>query len=129
MATAMTTGSIKLHPGWLERLRPQFAEPYMTDLKRFLTTEKEQGKRIFPKGANWFRALDLTPPDEVRVVILGQDPYHGPARRTACASRCRTGSIRRRASGTYIGNWSAILASRRRGTAFSNIGRNRACCS
>ena len=77
MATAMTTGSIKLHPGWLERLRPQFAEPYMTDLKRFLTTEKEQGKRIFPKGANWFRALDLTPPDEVRVVILGQDPYHG----------------------------------------------------
>ena len=75
MATA--TDSIKLHPSWLERLRPQFAEPYMADLKRFLTAQKEQGKRIFPKGTDWFRALDLTPPDEVRVVILGQDPYHG----------------------------------------------------
>ena len=75
MATA--TDSIKLHPSWLERLRPQFAEPYMADLKRFLTAQKEQGKRVFPKGTDWFRALDLTPPDEVRVVILGQDPYHG----------------------------------------------------
>jgi uracil-DNA glycosylase len=77
MATAMTTDSIKLHPGWLERLRGEFASPYMADLKRFLSAEKEQGKRIFPKGLDWFRALDLTPPDEVRVVILGQDPYHG----------------------------------------------------
>jgi uracil-DNA glycosylase len=77
MATAMTTGSIKLHPGWLERLSGEFAEPYMGDLKRFLVDEKANGKRIFPKGANWFRALDLTPPEEVRVVILGQDPYHG----------------------------------------------------
>jgi uracil-DNA glycosylase len=77
MATAMTTDSIKLHPGWLERLRGEFASPYMADLKRFLSAEKEQGKRIFPKGPDWFRALDLTPPDEVRVVILGQDPYHG----------------------------------------------------
>jgi uracil-DNA glycosylase len=73
----MTTDSIKLHPGWLERLRGEFASPYMADLKRFLSAEKEQGKRIFPKGPDWFRALDLTPPDEVRVVILGQDPYHG----------------------------------------------------
>jgi uracil-DNA glycosylase len=77
MATAMTTDSIKLHPGWLERLSGEFASPYMADLKRFLSAEKEQGKRIFPKGPDWFRALDLTPPDEVRVVILGQDPYHG----------------------------------------------------
>jgi uracil-DNA glycosylase len=49
----------------------------MADLKRFLLGEREAGKRIFPKAANWFRALDLTPLDEVRVVILGQDPYHG----------------------------------------------------
>src|ERR1041385_8159113 len=49
----------------------------MAELKRFLLAEKERGKRIFPKGANWFHALDLTPLEEVRVVILGQDPYHG----------------------------------------------------
>jgi uracil-DNA glycosylase len=73
----MATRDIKLHEGWLQRLRGEFASPYMADLKRFLSAEKAQGKRIFPKGSNWFRALDLTPPDEVRVVILGQDPYHG----------------------------------------------------
>ena len=49
----------------------------MAELKSFLVSEREKGKRIFPKGSEWFRALDLTPPKEVRVVILGQDPYHG----------------------------------------------------
>lgn len=49
----------------------------MAELKRFLVGERGRGKRIFPKGGEWFRALDLTPLDEVRVVILGQDPYHG----------------------------------------------------
>ena len=68
---------VKLHPGWLEPLRSEFDSPYMQALKSFLTAEKEAGKRIFPKGGEWFRALDLTPPDAVRVVILGQDPYHG----------------------------------------------------
>jgi uracil-DNA glycosylase len=67
----------KLHPGWLEPLRPEFDSPYMTALRAFLVAEKDAGKRIFPKGGEWFRALDLTPPDKVRVVILGQDPYHG----------------------------------------------------
>ena len=75
--TAMTTEQIRLHPSWLERLRGEFAERYMSELKRFLVAEKQRGKRIFPQGANWFRALDLTPIEEVRVVILGQDPYHG----------------------------------------------------
>ena len=70
--------AIRLHPSWLEPLRPEFAEPYMADLKRFLVGEKRSGKRIFPKGSDWFRALDLTPLDDVRIVILGQDPYHGP---------------------------------------------------
>lgn len=49
----------------------------MADLKRFLLAEREAGKAIFPKGSEWFRALDLTPLEQVRVVILGQDPYHG----------------------------------------------------
>jgi uracil-DNA glycosylase len=73
-----TQADIRLHPSWLERLSGEFAQPYMAELKRFLLVEREQGKRIFPRAANWFRALDLTPLDEVRVVILGQDPYHGP---------------------------------------------------
>jgi uracil-DNA glycosylase len=82
MATAArleaTPSAIKLHPSWLERLGTEFAQPYMAALKSFLVAEREAGKRIFPKGANWFRALYLTPLEKVRVVILGQDPYHGP---------------------------------------------------
>jgi uracil-DNA glycosylase len=70
-------GPVRLHPSWRERLGGEFAEPYMAELKRFLLTERERGRRIFPKGSEWFRALDLTPPEQVRVVILGQDPYHG----------------------------------------------------
>lgn len=72
------SSEIKLHPSWLEPLSDEFAQDYMAHLKRFLLAEREAGKRIFPCGSNWFRALDLTPLDEVRVVILGQDPYHGP---------------------------------------------------
>lgn len=75
--TANTTEQIRLHPAWVDRLSGEFEQPYMADLKRFLLAERERGKRIFPKGSEWFRALDLTPPDQVRVVILGQDPYHG----------------------------------------------------
>jgi uracil-DNA glycosylase len=73
----MATRDIKLHRAWLERLSDEFGKPYMAELKRFLRAEREGGKRIFPKPSNWFRALDLTPPEDVRVVILGQDPYHG----------------------------------------------------
>src|SRR3546814_13364061 len=50
----------------------------MQALKSFLVEEKARGKHIFPKGNEYFRALDLTPLDRVKVVILGQDPYHGP---------------------------------------------------
>ncbi len=68
---------VKLHESWRAPLGGEFASPYMAALKDFLVTEKAAGKRIFPKGGEWFRALDLTPLDAVRVVILGQDPYHG----------------------------------------------------
>ena len=69
--------AVKLHPDWLEPLQREFDAPYMAALRQFLLDEKAAGKRIFPKGGDWFRALDLTPPQDVRVVILGQDPYHG----------------------------------------------------
>jgi len=68
----------RLEPGWLAAVGDEFAKPYMAELKAFLLARKAAGIPIFPKGGDWFRALDLTPPDKVRVVILGQDPYHGP---------------------------------------------------
>ncbi|HMS20100.1 uracil-DNA glycosylase [uncultured Sphingorhabdus sp.] len=70
--------SIALHESWKAPLRPEFDADYMAQLRAFLVAEKAAGKRIFPKGSEWFRAMDLTPLDKVRVVILGQDPYHGP---------------------------------------------------
>jgi uracil-DNA glycosylase len=69
---------IQLHESWKAPLLPEFNSDYMASLKAFLVAEKEAGKIIYPKGSEWFRALDLTPLDQVRVVILGQDPYHGP---------------------------------------------------
>jgi uracil-DNA glycosylase len=69
--------TIALHESWRTPLADEFASARMKALKQFLVTEKAAGKRIFPKGSEWFRALDLTPLDKVRVVILGQDPYHG----------------------------------------------------
>ena len=71
-------GEIRLEESWRQALAGEFAEPYMNDLRAFLLSEREKGKRIYPRASNWFRALDLTPLDKVRVVILGQDPYHGP---------------------------------------------------
>jgi uracil-DNA glycosylase len=74
----MASAEIKLHPSWLERIGGEFEQPYMAELKHFLMSERERGKQIFPRGSDWFRALNLTPFEQVRVVILGQDPYHGP---------------------------------------------------
>ncbi len=68
---------IKLHASWLSRLQSEFDAPYMLDLKTYLEDERKLGKIIYPKGKEWFHALDATPLDTVRVVILGQDPYHG----------------------------------------------------
>jgi uracil-DNA glycosylase len=68
---------VKLHESWLAKLQSEFDAPYMADLRAFLVSERESGKRIFPRANDWFHALDATPLDKVRVVILGQDPYHG----------------------------------------------------
>lgn len=63
--------------GWYERLQAEFDAPYFADLKRFLVEERERGT-VYPKGREMFNAFKLTPFERVRVVILGQDPYHGP---------------------------------------------------
>jgi len=68
---------VKIGETWKAPLSAEFTSPYMGALKAFLVEQKAQGRRIFPRGSEYFRALDLTPLDDVRVVILGQDPYHG----------------------------------------------------
>jgi len=69
--------SAALEPGWLSVLEGEFEKQYMKDLKLFLLREKEAGYTIFPKGADIFNAFNHTPFSKVKVVILGQDPYHG----------------------------------------------------
>ena len=68
---------VRLCESWLKALQGEFDAPYMQALRAFLLAERESGKVIYPKGSEWFAALDLTPLEKVRVVILGQDPYHG----------------------------------------------------
>ncbi len=69
---------IRLEASWKQVLLDEFSKDYMKQLKQFLQTQKQAGKVIYPKGDEYFRALDLTPFDKVKVVVLGQDPYHGP---------------------------------------------------
>ena len=69
---------IRLEPSWKAHLQDEFEKDYIDALRSFLVAEKSAGKVIYPKGDEYFRAMDLTPFDQVKVVILGQDPYHGP---------------------------------------------------
>lgn len=69
---------IKLEPSWKQALRAEFDQPYMSELRAFLRQEHAAGKEIYPPGPLIFNALNSTPLDQVKVVILGQDPYHGP---------------------------------------------------
>ena len=72
----MSTG-VNIEPSWKEVLNDEFKKPYFLSLKQFLTSEKQQGKKIYPPGNRIFAAFELTPVNQVKVVILGQDPYHG----------------------------------------------------
>ena len=74
----MTAEQIKLEPSWKQHLLPEFSKPYMQSLKAFLQQQKHEKKKIFPPGGEVFNAFNFTPFDQVKVVILGQDPYHGP---------------------------------------------------
>lgn len=74
----MTDDRIKLEASWKHALREEFDKPYMSELRAFLQAEKAAGKEIYPPGPLIFNALNSTPLDQVKVVIIGQDPYHGP---------------------------------------------------
>ena len=69
---------VRIEQSWKEALRDEFDKPYFASLVQYLHDEKAAGKVIYPPGSRIFKAFELTPLPEVKVVILGQDPYHGP---------------------------------------------------
>ncbi len=69
--------TIRIQESWLKYIQPEFEKPYMQELKQFLRAEKDNKRIIFPPSGQWFEALNTTTIDNVKVVILGQDPYHG----------------------------------------------------
>lgn len=73
-----SVSNIQLQPEWLAALQSEFEQPYMKALKAYLLERKQSGATVFPPGSMIFNALDSTPLSQVKVVILGQDPYHGP---------------------------------------------------
>ena len=68
---------VRIEQSWKNALADEFGKPYFESLVRFLHKEKAEGQKIFPPGGQIFRAFELTPLDRLKVVILGQDPYHG----------------------------------------------------
>ncbi len=72
------TKSVDLDDSWMGLIGGEFEQPYMQSLRAFLKAEKASRKIIYPESKNWFNAFNATPVEKVKVVILGQDPYHGP---------------------------------------------------
>ena len=70
--------TVQLEHSWRTLLEDQFEQPYMRQLREFLLDEKRAGHQVFPAGKNMFTALNLVPLERAKVVIIGQDPYHGP---------------------------------------------------
>lgn len=78
MGISDQTATIQLHDEWLQALGGEFEQPYMKELRAFLIARKQAGATIYPPGGEMFNALNSTPLSQVKAVILGQDPYHGP---------------------------------------------------
>ncbi len=69
---------VKIHESWEKALHAEFEKPYFSELSQFVKSEIIAGKTLYPHPKNIFAAMDMTPFAAVKVVILGQDPYHGP---------------------------------------------------
>ncbi len=78
MTETESQSRVKLETSWREHLIDEFDRVYMKELRVFLLAEARSGKTLFPPSARIFRALELTPLTNAKVVIIGQDPYHGP---------------------------------------------------
>ncbi|MGE0631001.1 MAG: uracil-DNA glycosylase [Pseudobdellovibrionaceae bacterium] len=87
----MTKNEVRLNKSWKAHIGDQFENPKMQNLKKFLQEEYKKGKTIFPKGPEYFAALEHTPFEKVKVVILGQDPYHGPGQAHGLSFSVRKG--------------------------------------
>jgi len=68
---------VNIEESWKQELKEEFNKPYFKDLVHYLKTEKQAGKKIYPAGPNIFKAFNITPFKKVKVLLLGQDPYHG----------------------------------------------------
>ncbi|MFN8278086.1 MAG: uracil-DNA glycosylase [Chitinophagales bacterium] len=68
---------VNINPSWKAALDTEFKKPYFADIKSFIVGERKKGKTVFPPGPLIFNAFNLTPFNQVKVVIIGQDPYHG----------------------------------------------------
>jgi uracil-DNA glycosylase len=73
-----TTAQVQIEEGWKLALNDEFNKPYFPLIKQFIVEQKAKGKTVYPPGALVFNAFNLTPYNQLKVVILGQDPYHGP---------------------------------------------------
>ena len=80
----MDAPTIQLHPSWLNHLKDEFQKDYMVLIKKKLLELKKNNIPFYPPGKFLFNAFNLTPLDQVKVVILGQDPYHGPNQAHGC---------------------------------------------
>ena len=87
----MSAQSLQLDPTWRTRLAAEFDKPYMLELQQFLRAERAAGKQIYPAEHAVFSAFAHTPWSQVRVVILGQDPYHGPGQANGLCFSVRAG--------------------------------------
>lgn len=87
----MAEERLRLEASWKALLKSEFDKSYMQNLRAFLTAEKRAGKHIFPPGGEIFAALDSTPLDKVKVVIIGQDPYHGSGQAHGLCFSVRSG--------------------------------------
>lgn len=78
METTPPAANVQIEESWKRVLADEFSQPYFASIKAFLLQEKQAGKTIYPPGPLIFNAFNQTPFDQVKVVILGQDPYHNP---------------------------------------------------
>lgn len=85
------SSAVKLPGPWLDAIGGEFSKPYMQKLKAFLKQEKDAGRIIYPKGSEIFNAMQHTGFDDIKVVILGQDPYHGPGQAHGLSFSVRKG--------------------------------------
>ena len=113
---------------WNPVLRAELAKPYWPELQRFVAEERARPE-VFPAADEVFAALHLTPYAEVKVVILGQDPYHGAGQAHGLCFSVRPGVPPRLRWRTSSWSWRRTSGSRPRTTAASTHGPARACCS